>query len=187
MKFRAKISGFTLIELLVTISIIGVLSSVILMSLSNSRVKADETVIIQNLIQFRNLYELEYSNNGSYAGLQPEGPYVTPCAYFQTNPNNDGYRCTAASEEQCLQIYGESGIIDNSQAYLLCLQIVDMTGNFGIGLAASSDQKYSLWAWLPYREKYMCLGSSKTQTMTQNPGSPTSQSNMNLEGCPGNP
>jgi len=155
------------------------------MSLSNSRVKADETVIIQNLIQFRNLYELEYSNNGSYAGLQPASPVDgSVCAPFQANI---GYKCTAQNENNCLMIFGKDGIMDNPQAYSLCLQIVDMTGNFSIGLVVSSTQNYSIWSWLPYREKYMCLGSNKNQTVTSDSVEPISGANMNLPGCPGNP
>ncbi len=55
MYYRKK--GFTLIELLVVISVIGVLSSVVLVSLNAARVKAVNARIQQEIIQLRNLFE----------------------------------------------------------------------------------------------------------------------------------
>jgi prepilin-type N-terminal cleavage/methylation domain-containing protein len=58
--------GFTLIELLVVISIIGLLSSVVLVSLSNARAKGRDTARVQTLGQIRNALELYYAKNNSY-------------------------------------------------------------------------------------------------------------------------
>ncbi len=63
-------AGFTLIELLVVISIIGLLSSVVLASLSNARAKARDSAIITQVIQLRNIMALEYLDKGNYASLQ---------------------------------------------------------------------------------------------------------------------
>lgn len=63
------VRGFTLVELLVVIAIIGVLSSVVLASLNAARTKAQISGIESNVLEFRKLMELEYSETGSYANL----------------------------------------------------------------------------------------------------------------------
>ncbi len=58
--------GFTLIELLVVIAIIGVLSSVVLASLNQARVKARDTSRISQLTEIRKALELYYLDRGYY-------------------------------------------------------------------------------------------------------------------------
>lgn len=65
-----KTRGFTLIELLVVISIIGLLSSVVLASLSTARNRSKDTAVISSVLQIRNLMNLEFSDTGSYSNLQ---------------------------------------------------------------------------------------------------------------------
>lgn len=68
--------GFTLIELLVVISIIGLLSSIVLASVSSTKKKAQDATIISDLRNFMNQAELSYSSNGNYSAV--------------TSPNDDG-------------------------------------------------------------------------------------------------
>lgn len=56
--------GFTLIELLVVISMIGLLSSIVLASLSSARVKASDAAIKADLAGIRTSAEVEYANLG---------------------------------------------------------------------------------------------------------------------------
>jgi prepilin-type N-terminal cleavage/methylation domain-containing protein len=65
-----KKSGFTLIELLVVVSIIGLLSSIILASVSQAKKKATAVSIVQEFIQVRNAIELYRAQHG-----------VFPCQY----------------------------------------------------------------------------------------------------------
>ena len=58
--------GFTLIELLVVISIIGLLSSIILASLNNARVKARDVRRLGDMNSLRNALEIYYSTNNAY-------------------------------------------------------------------------------------------------------------------------
>jgi type II secretion system protein G len=58
--------GFTLIELLIVIAIIGVLSSVIVASLNQGRIKARDAKRIQDLATIRTALELYYLDNGYY-------------------------------------------------------------------------------------------------------------------------
>ncbi|OHA88733.1 MAG: hypothetical protein A2653_00345 [Candidatus Zambryskibacteria bacterium RIFCSPHIGHO2_01_FULL_43_25] len=65
-------NGFTLIELLVVIAIVGILSSVVLTSLNDSRSKAANSAIKSNLGNIRVYAELYYDTNTSY-GNYPLG------------------------------------------------------------------------------------------------------------------
>lgn len=58
--------GFTLIELLVVIAIIGILSSIVLASLSSARSKGSDAAIQSTLSNMRAQAELLYSNINSY-------------------------------------------------------------------------------------------------------------------------
>ncbi len=76
-------SGFSLIELLVVIAIIGILSNVILSSLSTARNKAHDarsTINFRTLKQALDVYALEHSN------IYPAG------TYFSNQPSWDNLR-----------------------------------------------------------------------------------------------
>jgi type II secretion system protein G len=61
-----KNRGFTLIELLVVIAIIGLLSSIVLASLSSGRAKARDARRMQDLHQIRNALEMYRSDYNEY-------------------------------------------------------------------------------------------------------------------------
>lgn len=70
-----KKKGFTLIELLVVIAIIGILSSVVVVSLQSARVKARDAKRIADVDAIKSALSLYYDSNLSYpatiAGLVP--------------------------------------------------------------------------------------------------------------------
>ncbi len=71
--------GFTLIELLVVIAIIGILASIVLVSLSDARNKGYDTEIKSELAQVRNAMEMCYDNNGgTYTGCTVPAGLVPP-------------------------------------------------------------------------------------------------------------
>ena len=65
MKIFAK-KGFTLIELLVVIAIIGILASIVLVSLGGARNKAKDARVIAEMSQIRATAEMIYSSDGDY-------------------------------------------------------------------------------------------------------------------------
>ena len=82
---KKKNRGFTLIELLVVISIIGVLSSITLVSVQAVKKKAIETknfVEVKELIKALELYKLD---NNSYPGL--------PDTYYVSSQNGNSSYC----------------------------------------------------------------------------------------------
>jgi prepilin-type N-terminal cleavage/methylation domain-containing protein len=63
-------SGFTLIELLVVIAIVGILTAILLASLSSVRAKARDTARASELHQVTSALELYYVGHGQYPPLQ---------------------------------------------------------------------------------------------------------------------
>ncbi|WKZ25125.1 MAG: FISUMP domain-containing protein [Patescibacteria group bacterium] len=72
---KQGIKGFTLIELLVVIAIIGILSTLVVVALGNSRTSARDAKRLNDLKAMANALELYYANNNSYpASITPGQP-----------------------------------------------------------------------------------------------------------------
>lgn len=63
---KYKQSGFTLIELLIVIGIIGILASVVLVSLNSAREKSRNAGYASQLKQYQNALEMYFSDHGTY-------------------------------------------------------------------------------------------------------------------------
>lgn len=72
--------GFTLIELLVVISIIGILSTIIIGSLSDARIKSRDQRTAQTITQLRNALELFYLDNGYYPSSRNGADWMGVCS-----------------------------------------------------------------------------------------------------------
>ena len=78
--FRRSVTGFTLVELLVVIAIIGVLSSVVLVSLNSARVKARDAKRVADLASLRVAMEGYYDGNYGSDGTGADTGYEYPTA-----------------------------------------------------------------------------------------------------------
>ena len=73
-----KTQGFTLIELLVVIAIIGILSSVVLASLTTARSKGTSAAVQAELANARAQAELYYSTNSNKYATTDGNTYASP-------------------------------------------------------------------------------------------------------------
>lgn len=85
--------GFTLLELLVVIAVIGILSSVVMVSLSNSKKKADTAFVKSEADQIKKALELYKDTNGIY------GNYTASNYYSSLRPA--GYTSVYAGAGDC--------------------------------------------------------------------------------------
>ncbi len=134
-KFKNK-KGFTLIELLVVITIIGVLSTIILGSISNSRNKAYNSKIEQQLSGFRTAAEIYFTNQ-------------TPNGYGPASSI-----CSAGIFNNVDPINGSPGL------YIAAGNLPD----FSQVVCGSTDSSYAVKATLYSGNKYWCVdnkGSSR--------------------------
>ncbi len=91
--------GFTLLELLIVIAIIGILSTVVIAALNDSRRNSRNEAVIGQVHEYQKAIELNFTDTGTYPG---------------TNGNRRARYCIGeglASGEQCM------GSITNSAGY----------------------------------------------------------------------
>jgi general secretion pathway protein G len=71
-----KLKGFTLLELLVVVAIIGLLATVVMFSIRDSKTKGADAAIKSAMDQAKNQAELYFNNNNrSYEGLCANDPF----------------------------------------------------------------------------------------------------------------
>lgn len=66
-RIQSADSGFTLVELLVVVAILGILTSVVLVSLGTANTRGKDGAIQANLDSLRTQAQLYYNENGSYS------------------------------------------------------------------------------------------------------------------------
>lgn len=126
-----KNKGFTLIELLVVIAIIGILSTIVLVSVNSARDKANDVAIKVAIDQTRSVAELIYDDvsPNSYVGIPPDSglcdgngglntanlTYKTQLSNIVTSVSNNGGGtpvCYASASAYCVQGKLKTGTTD---------------------------------------------------------------------------
>ena len=120
--FYKKSKGFTLIELLVVIAIIGILATIVLVSLNSARQKARDVRRIGDLRQVALALEMSYDDNATYPSVTgctaanwatmstaiEAGGYMTKVPTDPVNSGNNVYMYGGDGTDYALRAYLEN-------------------------------------------------------------------------------
>ncbi len=97
-----KNKGFTLIELLVVIAIIGILASIVLVSLNGAKDRAKDAVIKSAIQEGAKIAEVLFDDNGDYSSICAD-PRLVPGGVIEDaiSRNEGSFVCGDAAAGYC--------------------------------------------------------------------------------------
>jgi len=118
-RFTLSLSkGFTLIELLVVIAIIGILATIVMVSLNTARSKARDARRVSDVRQMQLALQMSYDANGSYpaalSGLAPT--YISAVPF---DPDGTGVYQYCLSAAKGYHLGTKAGGLENAGGPLL--------------------------------------------------------------------
>ena len=145
--------GFTLIELLVVISIIGLLASIVLVSLNTARSKSRDARRVADVRQIMNALELFYNDNSGYPAATAAGACVpataantcptggspafsTYLATYPTAPTPVDGTCTATITGTNAYNYAQTG---SGTGYTVAFCLGGITGAYAAGIHSATN------------------------------------------------
>ena len=151
LKQRKSLTGFTLIELLVVIAVIGMLSSIVLVSLGPTRAKARDAKRVAEVKQMGLALEQEAADGGdALAGCVAADAKVNTCTgpgtanfanFADPSAGTGGTACVSGGTAVCQYAIskddGTAGI-PQTDDYQICFYLEQGVGT--IGLAAGMNQ-----------------------------------------------
>ncbi len=151
MKRYTKRGGFTLIELLVVIAIIGILASVVLVSLNSARSKGKDVRIISDVQQVRTALESGYTGS-AWPDLKQDNTATNG------GVNGNATNCvTNGWNNQGVQNTALNAVISDACTQGGVNSIVINTNN------QATPNSYSIWGKLPSNSSggtYFCIDST---------------------------
>lgn len=146
-----KTRGVTMIELLMVVAIIGLVSTFVLGALKTAQLRGAEAKVIQQARELRTIMELERNESGSFSAIKAGGAWKAAgasCSGFSGN-----YAAKAA--EVCDALVQATGSACGSN----CVYFSSVN-------PASTD-KFTIQAYLPSINTYLCFGSSGRYSNTE--------------------
>lgn len=146
--------GFTLIELLVVVAVIGLLSSIVLASLNNARLKGRDASIRAGASQLRTVMSQEFSDTGSYAAIKSGGDWKAAGANCASAPFSGSYATKARDICNAIMASLPSGTACSGTCLYFRYTSPD------------ANDKFTIMVYLPGASarvgtsQYLCYGSS---------------------------
>lgn len=156
--FFKKTSGFTLVELLVVISIIGLLTTIVVVSINNVRVKSRDALRSANISLLASALEIYYNSNSGYPSMATPSdcltgwvdlesaistggnPIITPMPFDPLNTGNYVYLyCSDGGPSDKPQHYVLRALMENASYEALRSDSDQLYANANGGTADCSD------------------------------------------------